>query len=117
MIRRPPRSTLFPYTTLFRSFTRLRAGQEVCEVAFNVSQVHFVEDEHIRLLWIPGGAENELQWLGHATSLPSLVVRRLKGIWGAKESFRARPIGAYGHNESAFRAQPLPELQSNLRLS
>src|SRR3712207_8354768 len=23
MIRRPPRSTLFPYTTLFRSFTRL----------------------------------------------------------------------------------------------
>src|SRR5258708_23191584 len=25
MIRRPPRSTLFPYTTLFRSFARLRA--------------------------------------------------------------------------------------------
>src|SRR3712207_9397886 len=24
MIRRPPRSTLFPYTTLFRSFTRQR---------------------------------------------------------------------------------------------
>src|SRR3712207_8293190 len=23
MIRRPPRSTLFPYTTLFRSFTRM----------------------------------------------------------------------------------------------
>src|SRR5256885_7349418 len=31
MIRRPPRSTLFPYTTLFRStktFIRLRAGKE-----------------------------------------------------------------------------------------
>src|SRR5438105_8531285 len=26
MIRRPPRSTLFPYTTLFRSRVRLRAG-------------------------------------------------------------------------------------------
>src|SRR2546426_5425056 len=26
MIRRPPRSTLFPYTTLFRSVERLRAG-------------------------------------------------------------------------------------------
>src|SRR3712207_8325995 len=25
MIRRPPRSTLFPYTTLFRSHSRLRA--------------------------------------------------------------------------------------------
>src|SRR2546428_8232264 len=26
MIRRPPRSTLFPYTTLFRSFVRNRDG-------------------------------------------------------------------------------------------
>src|SRR2546427_5725472 len=26
MIRRPPRSTLFPYTTLFRSPARVRAG-------------------------------------------------------------------------------------------
>src|SRR2546426_1900856 len=30
MIRRPPRSTLFPYTTLFRSLTRrLTAGADV----------------------------------------------------------------------------------------
>src|SRR2546430_13641047 len=27
MIRRPPRSTLFPYTTLFRSLSGFRAGQ------------------------------------------------------------------------------------------
>src|SRR2546430_7607753 len=27
MIRRPPRSTLFPYTTLFRSFARQAAGR------------------------------------------------------------------------------------------
>src|SRR5690348_17357942 len=27
MIRRPPRSTLFPYTTLFRSDALVRAGQ------------------------------------------------------------------------------------------
>src|SRR5260370_30821875 len=27
MIRRPPRSTLFPYTTLFRSAVRVRAGR------------------------------------------------------------------------------------------
>src|SRR3712207_6892644 len=29
MIRRPPRSTLFPYTTLFRSGPELRLGREV----------------------------------------------------------------------------------------
>src|SRR5690348_17791855 len=28
MIRRPPRSTLFPYTTLFRSRAEIRAGEE-----------------------------------------------------------------------------------------
>src|SRR2546429_1632119 len=28
MIRRPPRSTLFPYTTLFRSFLRCRANPQ-----------------------------------------------------------------------------------------
>src|SRR5436309_11737680 len=27
MLRRPPRSTLFPYTTLFRSFGQLAAGK------------------------------------------------------------------------------------------
>src|SRR5256885_3670138 len=29
MIRRPPRSTLFPYTTLFRSLTRDRLGRQL----------------------------------------------------------------------------------------
>src|SRR2546422_1797592 len=29
MIRRPPRSTLFPYTTLFRSLLTIRAGTPV----------------------------------------------------------------------------------------
>src|SRR3989442_11052953 len=37
MIRRPPRSTLFPYTTLFRSYQRLdriarKKGWDLCEV-------------------------------------------------------------------------------------
>src|SRR2546430_10377889 len=30
MIRRPPRSTLFPYTTLFRSIVALRDGDHRC---------------------------------------------------------------------------------------
>src|SRR2546422_3586472 len=32
MIRRPPRSTLFPYTTLFRSLTSVRLREELREV-------------------------------------------------------------------------------------
>src|SRR2546422_1767128 len=32
MIRRPPRSTLFPYTTLFRSHPRARAASAHCRL-------------------------------------------------------------------------------------
>src|SRR5689334_24635158 len=31
MIRRPPRSTLFPYTTLFRSARDLDEGRDICK--------------------------------------------------------------------------------------
>src|SRR3712207_7945565 len=36
MIRRPPRSTLFPYTTLFRSLDRLDQDPELVPVRFAV---------------------------------------------------------------------------------
>src|SRR5258707_4198175 len=38
MIRRPPRSTLFPYTTLFRSYTRLASLES--------AQADFVSARH-----------------------------------------------------------------------
>src|SRR5438874_10640199 len=38
MIRRPPRSTLFPYTTLFRS-RRLRAGGELADEVLECARV------------------------------------------------------------------------------
>src|SRR2546426_8708082 len=52
MIRRPPRSTLFPYTTLFRSvydLERVRAGLEVKGPAIFESSTTTVvlrQDEH-----------------------------------------------------------------------
>src|SRR5258708_22479581 len=39
MIRRPPRSTLFPYTTLFRSSAMSRAGQtSLCRPDLHIAQ-------------------------------------------------------------------------------
>src|SRR5256885_12562451 len=35
MIRRPPRSTLFPYTTLFRSREKLLHGSRVADIGGN----------------------------------------------------------------------------------
>src|SRR2546430_4189250 len=41
MIRRPPRSTLFPYTTLFRSITALiSCRRRTCDLGFRIRQSH-----------------------------------------------------------------------------
>src|SRR3712207_7444712 len=51
MIRQPPRSTLFPYTTLFRSGLRPVAHEKAAGVgdAQAVGQPHLVEpDRHVR---------------------------------------------------------------------
>src|SRR3712207_8339093 len=49
MIRQPPRSTLFPYTTLFRSETNEDGQQWLAQVA-NIKQK---EEKHTRA-WRPG---------------------------------------------------------------
>src|SRR2546430_10323745 len=41
MIRRPPRSTLFPYTTLFRSLIALRSGGEKLGWGFQLQSPAF----------------------------------------------------------------------------
>src|SRR5207249_6170068 len=40
MIRRPPRSTLFPYTTLFRSLRNLRYGTDLVNVVADARPEH-----------------------------------------------------------------------------
>src|SRR2546427_2064170 len=45
MIRRPPRSTLFPYTTLFRSGRRRELGEDV---HWHVPESSDAEDHHRR---------------------------------------------------------------------
>src|SRR3989337_3737299 len=50
MIRRPPRSTLFPYTTLFRSRTRVgRAPSQVRQLAENRDPIHVLDRKSTRL--------------------------------------------------------------------
>src|SRR6266498_2052644 len=46
MIRRPPRSTLFPYTTLFRSLRRSCASSRTCETLRSSTGVPQRSEEH-----------------------------------------------------------------------
>src|SRR3712207_8189591 len=48
MIRRPPRSTLFPYTTLFRSLTQFRAGS-MYKMVTAVAALQLVQAGTLRL--------------------------------------------------------------------
>src|SRR3712207_7080167 len=71
MIRRPPRSTLFPYTTLFRS--RLAADRVVQRAAGAPQPVATIDDADRR----PGG--RYIDWV-----LPGLIGMNLMstGMWG-----------------------------------
>src|SRR2546429_3789020 len=51
MIRRPPRSTLFPYTTLFRS---VRALEAVARPSKGAVELHFTYDEEFGGILGPG---------------------------------------------------------------
>src|SRR2546426_9198514 len=56
MIRRPPRSTLFPYTTLFRSLGAISlwvAAQVEHEAIFCIADLHARSEEHTSELQSP----------------------------------------------------------------
>src|SRR2546426_6779774 len=55
MIRRPPRSTLFPYTTLFRS--QPAAAQQVCNSATTKSDA---AGDHHATVFLAGQVDGEL---------------------------------------------------------
>src|SRR3712207_8284785 len=71
MIRRPPRSTLFPYTTLFRSVLRMASGGEMQpfppqQLIYSIGLIDYLSDRSVvRVLdWVyerllPGGSRSE----------------------------------------------------------
>src|SRR3712207_7578902 len=67
MIRRPPRSTLFPYTTLFRS-TRIEDLVPFCDATH-----HAVHDGHQTILLRDGRRLAELGWVEPAPPRPRTV--------------------------------------------
>src|SRR2546425_6840090 len=67
MIRRPPRSTLFPYTTLFRSASRVGADVEQFAVVVHVVFVLMLarRDDLPRVIWRSEEHTSELQSLAY----------------------------------------------------
>src|SRR2546425_5366924 len=81
MIRRPPRSTLFPYTTLFRSPTRLVSGQDQADIlpSFAVGRNAPVCDDRTRagVVGSQGPGKRSEEHTSELQSLAYLVCRLL----------------------------------------
>src|SRR2546422_9643840 len=78
MIRRPPRSTLFPYTTLFRSVRTLAPPAEL---------------QGVKALVVDDSATNRLVLKGILTAWGMQVVEAPNGVDGLAELMRAHESG------------------------
>src|SRR5690554_7566675 len=73
MIRRPPRSTLFPYTTLFRSL----AGMALCRAHAETETVPLTLPVSPRAGYLAGAAFRSEEHTSELQSRPHLVCRLL----------------------------------------
>src|SRR5260370_26884728 len=78
MIRRPPRSTLFPYTTLFRSvLTKNRSAYVAIVDARKLDYYHALEAEHSRLVILNDAEKRSEEHTSELQSHLNLVCRLL----------------------------------------
>src|SRR3712207_9461790 len=80
MIRRPPRSTLFPYTTLFRSYPHQLSGGQLQRVALARALVlepdFLVADEPVSMLDVSvrAGILNTMKELSRKRNLTTIYI-------------------------------------------
>src|SRR5690349_22958640 len=78
MIRRPPRSTLFPYTTLFRSLENMKAWLTGYLAAFHDVRVlqHICEGDYVVTHWEADTAFGTLPILEKFRICDGLIIER-----------------------------------------
>src|SRR2546421_10876083 len=117
MIRRPPRSTLFPYTTLFRS--------PFVAVAANIESLHRMtrEERDLKGLIVPGSdhltaynvfaeAVNKHGYLGEVYGLPRHLFRENVDSWAEDRGVLVKTIEDVALGTASVYRQlelPLPE--------
>src|SRR2546430_15017930 len=97
MIRRPPRSTLFPYTTLFRSrkwpagLTRLNIGNR--EVRLNLVPIDFVIEAMVALAKDDRAIGATVQLADPAPLTTHQLFDEISKAIGGRDSFATVPAG------------------------
>src|SRR2546426_10071048 len=96
MIRRPPRSTLFPYTTLFRSLkTETNAWRRVEHRRLEINLEDSKRETVTMNTVISSYLEEELPELRHSTvdAYRSYLVNHIKPRWGNHPIGKLEPFG------------------------
>src|SRR2546423_11023759 len=71
MIRRPPRSTLFPYTTLFRSNSQVQPDGPIPRV-LQIQADHLIKPGAAATLHLPQTRDSRLD-LKHSAAVPQII--------------------------------------------
>src|SRR2546425_9582146 len=77
MIRRPPRSTLFPYTTLFRSLYEWNYARQLLHIRLQESDGHAPADAEAKIFSEPFLLKRSEEHTSELQSLAYLVCRLL----------------------------------------
>src|SRR2546422_7461744 len=99
MIRRPPRSTLFPYTTLFRSYRaqagELRARGRVSAVIGwpPVFSAELTPREHVRAYGVVAGAELDVDAVIRFAGLDPVAARPVRLLSAGEQARLALALG------------------------
>src|SRR2546430_11175627 len=99
MIRRPPRSTLFPYTTLFRSSTASRAMNR-CMISLEPSKMRLIRKSRMMRSTGTGFSPRSEEHTSELQSQSNLVCRLL-----LEKKKQRQPCAACNHHH------PHPELK------
>src|SRR2546425_4493628 len=93
MIRRPPRSTLFPYTTLFRSLAVRISSDSHCGKTFNLRRLVIFHDDNERTTRHTRSEEHtsELQSLAYLVCRLLLEKKKKKKIHCDKYAIDSQP--------------------------
>src|SRR5690606_6608775 len=108
-LRRPPRSTLFPYTTLFRSLERAR-GVRHARYPFRRSS-RPPADVHARGFRVPS-PEKGISAAGH-----SRILAVASANAGRRATVRSIPGGTRSPDAEELRGAPLPSTRRRMRFT
>src|SRR5256884_2697446 len=111
MIRRPPRSTLFPYTTLFRSFYKYEGVSPVGSHKPNtaVAQAYYNKAERVKRIATETGAG---QW-GSAMAMAAQMFGLECQVYMVKVSYFQKPYRRSIMEGFGARVIPSPSPETN----